>query len=171
MIYLRALEPEDLDLLYTIENHPSLWTVSNNNGPYSRFLLKRYLASQTGSIAEDGQMRLVVCLEADDRAIGIVDLFDYSAKHQRAEVGIALLSAEQGKGVGSETLRKLEEFAAVKLNIRMLYAYTMANPATISRKLFISAGYAEIGVLKEWHFDGEEYEDVSFFQKNIQKKR
>ena len=110
MIYLRALEPEDLDLLYTIENHPSLWTVSNNNGPYSRFLLKRYLASQTGSIAEDGQMRLVVCLEADDRAIGIVDLFDYSAKHQRAEVGIALLSAEQGKGVGSETLKKLEEW-------------------------------------------------------------
>ena len=45
-IYLRDLEPEDLELLYTIENAPELWNITNNDGPYSRFALKQYIASQ-----------------------------------------------------------------------------------------------------------------------------
>lgn len=39
-MYLRPLEPEDLELLYTIENDPSLWDTSNTDAPYSRFALK-----------------------------------------------------------------------------------------------------------------------------------
>ena len=33
-IRLRAMEPEDLDLLYKIENDESLWSVSTTNVPY-----------------------------------------------------------------------------------------------------------------------------------------
>ena len=33
-IQLRALEPEDLDMMYTIENDTSLWDVSNRQVPY-----------------------------------------------------------------------------------------------------------------------------------------
>jgi diamine N-acetyltransferase len=42
-IYLRALEPEDLDFIYTIENNESVWEVSNTQTPYSRFLIIKYL--------------------------------------------------------------------------------------------------------------------------------
>ena len=35
-IRLRAIEPEDLDLLYLIENDTRLWNVGTTNVPYSR---------------------------------------------------------------------------------------------------------------------------------------
>ena len=42
-IYLRALEPEDLEFLYELENNELVWEVSNTSTPYSKFLLKQYL--------------------------------------------------------------------------------------------------------------------------------
>jgi diamine N-acetyltransferase len=36
-IYLRALEPNDLEFVYAIENDQSIWAVSNTHTPYSRF--------------------------------------------------------------------------------------------------------------------------------------
>ena len=44
-VVLRALEPEDLDLLYGIENNPEVWDVSPTNVPYSRYVLHNYLAN------------------------------------------------------------------------------------------------------------------------------
>jgi hypothetical protein len=46
-IYLRALEPNDLEFVYAIENDQSIWAVSNTHTPYSRFLVKQYLECST----------------------------------------------------------------------------------------------------------------------------
>lgn len=35
-IYLRAVEPEDMDVMYEMENDPSMWDISNFTVPYSR---------------------------------------------------------------------------------------------------------------------------------------
>ena len=59
-IRLRALEPEDLDLLYTIENDRSLWAVGCATTPYSRYLLHDYLDNATGDIYVDKQVRMVI---------------------------------------------------------------------------------------------------------------
>ena len=42
-IQLRAIEPEDLELLYSIENDMSVWNVGMTNVPYSKFALNEYL--------------------------------------------------------------------------------------------------------------------------------
>ena len=42
-IYLRAVEPEDLDIMYEMENDPSMWDISSFTVPYSRFVLKQYI--------------------------------------------------------------------------------------------------------------------------------
>lgn len=42
-IRLRALEPEDLGLLYRWENNPELWSLGNTMSPYSRYILKEYI--------------------------------------------------------------------------------------------------------------------------------
>ena len=41
-IYLRAVEPEDLDIMYEMENDPSMWDISNFTVPYSRYVLRQY---------------------------------------------------------------------------------------------------------------------------------
>ncbi len=38
-IYLRAVEPEDMDIMYEMENDPSMWDISNFTVPYSRYVL------------------------------------------------------------------------------------------------------------------------------------
>ncbi|MFM2264638.1 MAG: hypothetical protein RLZ77_53, partial [Bacteroidota bacterium] len=41
-LYLRALEPEDLDFIYQIENDETVWEISHTKTPYSRFLIRQY---------------------------------------------------------------------------------------------------------------------------------
>ena len=84
-IRLRALEPEDLDLLYNIENDQSLWDVGNTNVPYSRYALHNYIAQTTGDIYQDGQVRLMIENEQSE-VVGIADLVNFDARHQRAEL-------------------------------------------------------------------------------------
>ena len=59
-VVLRAVEPEDLDMMYDIENDPDVWNVSNTNMPYSRFALHEYIANATGDIYTDKQVRLII---------------------------------------------------------------------------------------------------------------
>jgi diamine N-acetyltransferase len=40
-IRLRALEPEDLEVLYEWENNDSNWIISNTLSPFSKYTLKQ----------------------------------------------------------------------------------------------------------------------------------
>jgi diamine N-acetyltransferase len=42
-LFLRALEPEDLEFVHAIENDESIWNFSNTQKTYSRFLIRQYL--------------------------------------------------------------------------------------------------------------------------------
>ena len=53
-IRLRAIEPEDLDLLYLIENDTRLWNVGTTNVPYSRYTLHDYIATSSDDIWSSG---------------------------------------------------------------------------------------------------------------------
>ena len=57
-IYLRALEPEDLEFIYAIENNESVWEVSNTQTPYSRFLIRQYFGNAHQAIYGAEQLRL-----------------------------------------------------------------------------------------------------------------
>ena len=45
-ITLRALEPEDIELLYSWENDTELWQVSNTLAPFSKYVLTQFIESQ-----------------------------------------------------------------------------------------------------------------------------
>ena len=61
-VSLRAMEPEDLDVLYRIENDTKLWNVGCTNVPYSRFTLHNYIADCKNDIYADRQLRLIITL-------------------------------------------------------------------------------------------------------------
>ena len=42
-VRLRAMEPEDLEVMYAMENDSQTWDVTNFTVPYSRFVLKQYI--------------------------------------------------------------------------------------------------------------------------------
>lgn len=167
VVKLRALEPEDLPLLYTIENDAGAWDVGNTAGPYSRFALKQYLAAQPCDIFENRELRLVIVRRTDDKALGLLDITSYEPVHARAELGLALLAEERGKGYASRALSLVHEYARIILRLHLLYAYVSATHNPSCRCLFTQKGYTETAVLPDWNRKGGGYEDVSLFIKRL----
>jgi len=81
-IRLRALEPEDLDFLYTTENNTNFWQVSNTLVPFSKFILTQYLENAHQDIYEAKQLRLIIEEIKTSKAVGMIDLFDFNPQHQ-----------------------------------------------------------------------------------------
>jgi diamine N-acetyltransferase len=149
-IYLRALEPDDLDFLYQLENDESVWEVSNTSSPYSKFVLRQYLENAHRDIFEVKQLRLVICKKEDDNAVGFLDLFDFDPRHRRAGLGIIIFSeTDRGRGFATETLQLIISYGFSHLNLHQLYAH-IAIDNTQSIKLFEKLGFEKTGEKKDW---------------------
>lgn len=161
-VKLRALEPEDLDLLYQIENDRSLWLVGNTNMPYSRYVLHDYLARTTGDIYTDKQLRLVI-ENTEGHTVGLVDLQDFAPQHLRAEVGIVIQQQYRHQGYALAALSALQQYARDVLHLHQLYACVdSANRA--SSQLFCEAGFQQQVTLKHWLLTPDGYRDASLLQ-------
>jgi diamine N-acetyltransferase len=158
---LRALEPTDLELLYTIENDPEMWNVGDACVPYSRYDLKNYILNQQHDIHADKQLRLVICADeqhGDGKAVGLIDLFNYSPQHNRAELGLAILRSEQGKGYATEALHQMNDYARNVLHIHQLYSVVSADNQP-SLTMLRSAGYCNETILHDWLATPQGYKD------------
>ena len=163
-IYLRALEPEDLEFIYAIENNESVWEVSNTQTPYSRFLIRQYLENAHQDIYEAKQLRLAICLNDTFEAVGLIDLFDFDPKNNRAGVGIVISNeVNRNSGIGSEALQLVINYAFKQLQLHQLYANIgTENIASIS--LFTTFGFQKIGTKKDWNLHHGKFSDEALFQ-------
>ncbi len=161
-IHLRAIEPEDLDLLYRIENDVKLWNVGTSNVPYSRYTLHDYVANASDDIYVDRQVRMMV-ENAQGETVGIVDLVNFDPGNCRAEVGIIILSAFRRNGYAAATLGQIAEYALRVLHLHQLFAFIdQRNEASVS--LFRKMGYRESAVIRDWLYDGQHYHDALLMQ-------
>lgn len=168
-VILRALEPEDLDLLYTIENDATLWDVCANAMPYSRFALHQYIANQPQDLNQCHEMRLIIVEKNTKDAIGIVDLVNFSPTDLRAEISIALLQEKREKKFGQDAIILLENYVQHFYNIRLLFAMVSTRHNPIAYKMFQKIGYQHVATLPQWHKRGNDYEDIDILQKNLKK--
>ena len=162
-VQLRALEPEDLDLLYKVENDISLWKVGTTNTPYSRYALREYISNATGDIFTDHQVRMMIC-DTLGHTVGIVDMMNFNAQHQRSEVGIVIFEPFRNRGFGLAAMNHVLSYAHAILHIHKLYALVDVDNI-YSRKLFERVGFSREGMLHDWLFDGDHYHDVIIYQK------
>lgn len=162
-IYLRALEPEDLEFIYTIENDETIWEISNTQTPYSKFLIKQYLEHAHKDIFEVKQLRLVIS-NYQDAALGMIDLFDFDFKNKRAGVGILVKEPnDRLKGYGKEALGLLINYAFNHLDLHQLYCnISEENDASI--QLFKNKGFEQIGLKNDWNYVNGSYKNEYLFQ-------
>lgn len=149
-LFLRALEPEDLDFIHQIENDEDLWELSTTVAPYSRFILKKYLKNVHRDIYDVKQLRLAICKKESDELIGMVDLYDFDPAHHRAGIGIIIASnAERGRGYGAEALQLITNYSFTHLEMHQLYANILEGNER-SMRLFEKMNFTRVGVLKDW---------------------
>lgn len=164
-VRLRALEPEDVDLLYAWENDPRVWSVGETLAPLSRAALAEFIENQRLDIFQTRQLRLVICLASDGFPVGLVDLFDFDPVHLRAGVGILIFEpCHRGHGFASEALSLLCEYARNILNLHQLWAGVEASNIS-SYELFSGKGFVKVGVRREWFRRGSEWRDEILLQK------
>lgn len=162
-VFLRALEPEDLDFLYGIENDATVWKVGCTNVPYSRAVLLDYIASARYDIYADQQVRLIA-ENGEHEAVGIADLQNFDPRHHRAEVGIVVHPHFRRQRFGEAILRKMSDYAKNVLYLHQIYAIVARNNDSCLRMLEL-VGFQQTMELKDWLFDGEKYETAYFLQK------
>jgi len=162
-IHLRALEPEDLDFLYTIENNESFWEVSSTQTPFSRFILEQYIVNSHQDIFEAKQLRLIIVDNITNISVGMIDLFEFNPLHKRAGIGILIIESEQHKGFASEAIELLINYSFNQLNLHQLFANITADN-TKSLELFKKLNFKKIGVKKEWLFSKGDFKDEILFQ-------
>ncbi len=163
-IILRALEPEDLDILYKWENDTSIWSKGNTVSPYSRYVLKEYIAQSHLNIYELKQLRLMIEQQSTGKAIGMVDMYDFDSHNSKAGVGILLDPAYQGNGIATEALTLLLNYADSFLKLHQLYVYISVKNER-SKALFQRCGFTLAGTLSDWISTEKGFVDVYVMQR------
>lgn len=151
-INLRAIEPEDIDLLYKWENDESIWHLSNTLAPFSRYVLTKYIESAHLDIYQTRQLRLMIdAVEgSSSRTVGAIDLFDFEPFHLRAGIGVVIGdSQDRGKGIASLALKELIQYSFETLQLKQLYCNILEDNL-VSLNLFKKHGFKEVGLKKSW---------------------
>jgi diamine N-acetyltransferase len=171
-VSLRALEPYDVEILYKWENDRSIWHLSNNITPLSRFTLEQYVMNAGQDIYSTRQMRMMIDLKNPVngiKTIGSIDIFEFEPVHLRAGVGILILEGFRGKGYASESLELLINYAFETLQLHQLFS-NISTDNIESIRLFESRGFQFIGIKKEWNRIRSKWQDESMFQLIHQQK-
>lgn len=157
-LLLRAVEPEDADLMFDAESDEAAWKYSDYLAPFSHELLRQYALTYDADPVRSGQLRLII--DIDGIPAGIIDLFDISARHLRAETGIYILPDFRGKGIASEALEKVKNFCRLRLGLHQLTA-TVADSNISALKAYKKANFLPTGTRPDWIRTPEGYESAT----------
>ena len=162
-IILRSPEPEDLELMYTMENDTTLWCIGNATLPYSRYTLRLYLEQSNQDLFAEHQARFVIELQ-NGEAAGMIDLADFDPLNSRAEVCIGVLGKHRGKGIATRALDLLCNYAFKKLHMNQLYAF-VPDWNEESMGLFEKNGFKKSALLQQWQRTENGFGNVFLVQK------
>jgi diamine N-acetyltransferase len=163
-ITLRAVEPEDVELMYAWENDPEVWHVSGTLAPFSRHALEQFAQNQSLDPFSAHQQRLIIETQAGE-AIGTLDLFEIDPLNRRAGLGILIHRPEnRGRGYAREALDLVVGYARNTLALEQLWCHIESDNEA-SRALFSGAGFRLAGCKKHWNWSPEGWKDEELWQR------
>jgi diamine N-acetyltransferase len=163
-VRFRALEPDDVDLLYEWENNAEIWEVSNTYEPFSKYVLSKYIKESQRDIYEAKELRMII-ETLDGNAVGAIDLFDFDPFHLRAGVGILIHDEKnRNQGYASDALQLLCNYAHNYLRLHQLFA-NISEENLASIQLFTSNGFEQCGTKKDWRNTLDGWKAELLFQK------
>lgn len=159
-IYLRPITADDTKMAVRWRNKPSVVENFIYRSPISRQDHEAWLADK---VFKGLVHQFIICRNEDSVPLGSVYLQHFEEVHSRAESGVYLGEDQAyGKGIGTEAVRLLADYAFGTLGLHKLSARVLAyNKASI--RLHEKAGYVQEAYLKEELFLNGKYEDLILF--------
>ncbi len=157
-LVLRPTRPgdaEDLYALFSNEDVSRYWSERAWTDPKRA---PEYLEQIDRWFRERDGFQWAVALQQDDRLIGTCTLFQLYWKHKRAEIGYALQRPFWGRGLMTEALTALFDFAFRELALHRLEADVEPRNAK-SLAILERLGFRREGLLRERFRVEEEVQD------------
>jgi RimJ/RimL family protein N-acetyltransferase len=153
-IDLRCLEVDDLALIAGWRNQEdvrrhffdkSMIPVSGQRNWYERYL-------------KDPTRQVFIAVDKSGAPVGMIGLYRISERDRNAEIGSTIVVPRE-RGIGTEMIRLLVDYAFIDLNMNRVYAYAIQdNEASVKAKL--KCGFQLEGVLREAHYANGTFQHV-----------
>lgn len=162
-ICLRPIEKKDLQKLNEWKNNESVYqNLGGGFMPVSIDVQEKWMDSLMDTT---GKNKRFIIQTKENKAIGMIGLYDISWVHRTCELGIFIGDVEQQrKGYGQEAYLILESFAKNYLNLRKIKAYVVCDNGA-AKKMYDRLGFLEVGKLKEERYINGSYHSVLVMEK------
>ncbi len=158
LVKLRLVEEEDLPLLVSWRNTPSIWAGFFNKFPLSMAGQRGWFANL---VTSQSKKLFIICTAEDDEPIGTIGLDNIDFANQSAEFGNILIGRQEyvGKGYATEATRLILSYCFSRLNMNRIYLTVYADNAK-AIKLYKRCGFKLEGTLREARFADGVFKDV-----------
>ena len=159
LVYLRPAEREDIDLFVRWFADEETTRYLSTRAPFSKAMEEKWFESM---LEQQGkrQYHFVICLLADDRAIGTAGFHHVNQEDGNAAFGISIgEKAEWSKGYGTDALRAICDFGFGQLRLERI-ELDVYEPNRRAQRSYEKAGFVTEGVLRHAHFSDGRYHDV-----------
>ena len=158
-VYLRPAERTDLDAFVRWFADAETTRYLGIRAPFSRAMEDRWFDSM---IEEQGKKsyHFVICLLADDRAIGTAGFHHVNYEDGHASFGISIgEKAEWDKGYGTDALRAICDFGFGQLRLERI-ELDVYEPNKRAQRSYEKAGFVTEGTLRNAHFSNGKHHDT-----------
>lgn len=158
-IVLRALKPEDNDMLLELINDPETEAlIGGKTWPISMQHQVKWLSEQESNTAI---FRCAIAERKSDNALGTIILneIDYQNGTAQIHIKLAKKSGVRGNGYGTEALKVAVKYAFEEMRLHCIYANILSYNS-VSQHLFEKCGFKREGILRDRAYKGGSYMDV-----------
>lgn len=153
-IYLRALEMEDMDFMFSLVNNQEFaYWEGKNEFPISSKQQREWFEKnfKTG-------YRFIICENGSDERMGYISFKITDDISRKGLLALKLVEVARGKKIGTDSLKTITSFLFNKANLNRLYTHIIAyNKASLA--LFEKCGWKVEGIERQGIYMNGKYHD------------
>ncbi len=159
LVYLRPAERTDLDLFVRWFADAETTRYLGVRAPFSRAMEDKWFEEMLSRQGKEAY-HFVICLLADDRAIGTAGFHHVNYEDGHATFGISIgEKAEWSKGYGTDALRTICDFGFGQLRLERV-ELDVLQPNKRAQHSYEKAGFVTEGTMRHAHFSDGKHHDV-----------
>jgi RimJ/RimL family protein N-acetyltransferase len=161
-VRLRGPRNDDADALFALFSDPAVMRYWSRPPMTTLGEAQGLIGEMLDSFEQRSLFNWMVSARDDDAVIGTCTLFRIDPRHRHAEIGYALRSDHWGRGIASEAVALVLDWAFRRLDLQRVEAdIDPRNDG--SRQLLARLGFSSEGVMRQRFFVGDDATDSEIF--------
>jgi RimJ/RimL family protein N-acetyltransferase len=161
-VRLRGPRNDDADALFALFSDPAVMRYWSRPPMTTLGEAQGLVGEMLDSFEQRSLFNWMVTARDDDSVIGTCTLFRIDPRHRHAEIGYALRSDHWGRGIASEAVALVLDWAFRRLDLQRVEA-DIDPRYDGSRQLLARLGFSSEGVMRQRFFVGDEATDSEIF--------